>query len=665
MQLLVRFFKVFVKSPSYVLKRVTREVLMELDRWRLPVLERRLRSPVRLARQLGYSNINTAWDALAARPFPFVTDRATAEAFLTEADRTVLIERAGQALKRELDLLGSGPISLDTPVDWHRDPKVNHRWPPEFCRRIEYSNPGRPSDVKMPWEISRLQWLMPTGQAYVLTGDEVHARHARTILDEWIAANPAGYSVNWSCTMEPALRILTWVWFFNVFAGSEAWSDPGFRARFLKTLYLHGVFVERHIERGLINGNHYTADAAGMVWAGLFFHGSDGADRWARDGWEILETEIGLQVHPDGVNFEASSAYHRLVAELFWIAAHYRAAVVAVPSAEFAERLVKMGEVTRHMCRPDGTTPNWGDADDARALPFGAQPLGDHRYLPDLIDLTLGRRDTMMAPQGPDQEVLWVFGDRPRAKAQRLGSRAFADGGLFVMRDDRTHVTIDCGPVGLGGLGGHGHNDALSFELWQDGHPLIVDPGSYVYTADFEARNRFRFTASHNTPQIDDEEINRPLSANNLWNLHEDARANHLLFEADGQVSRFAGRHHGYERLAPGVTIERHMMLDSRTGLLTVEDRFTTDGPISGQKVTIPFHLAPDVKVVTNSAGARLTVGKHHHQLSCTIPNGVKLNVEPTEVSPSYGIRHESKKLVIRLPLKDKLTVITQVGPAN
>ena len=665
MQLLVRVFRMFLKSPGYVLKRVAREGIMELDRWRLPFLEHRLQSQAQLARQLGHRNIDTAWAALAARPFPFVTDQATAEAFLTEADRTALLDRAGRALKRDLDLLGSGPIRLDTPVDWHRDPKVNHRWPPAFCRRIEYSNPGRPSDVKLPWEISRLQWLMPTGQAYVLTRDEVHARHVRTILDEWISANPTGYSVNWSCTMEPALRILTWVWFFHVFAGSEAWSDPGFRARFLRALYLHGVFVERHIERARINGNHYTADAAGMVWAGLFFDGATGADRWARAGWEILETEIILQVHTDGVDFEGSSAYHRLVAELFWIAAHYRATFVAPPSPEYSDRLAAMGEVTRYLCRPDGTTPNWGDADDARALPFGPQPLGDHRYLPDLIERTLGRGNALTAPPGPDQEVLWVFGDSPRAEAPCLRSRAFTDGGLFVMRDDRTHVTIDCGPVGLGGQGGHGHNDALSFEMWQEGHRLIVDPGSYVYTADFEARNRFRFTASHNTPQIDDAEINRPLSATNLWNLQDDARACHLLFEADGPVTRFAGRHHGYERLTPSVTVERHMMLDSRTGMLTVEDRFAIEGPVSGQQVAIPFHLAPDVTVVADGAGARLTVGTHHHRLRCIAPKGVELHVEFTEVSPSYGIRHDSTKLVIRLPLKDGLTVITQVGPTT
>jgi hypothetical protein len=568
-------------------------------------------------------------------------------------------------MQRQIDLLGSGPIQLSTPVDWSLDPKVDHLWPPAFCRQIEYSNRGQPSDVKMPWEISRLQWMIPVGQAYVLTGKELYADFARKIFDEWIVANPVGYSVNWSCTMEPALRILTWVWFFHVFLKSHAWANSGFRTRFLRALYLHGIFVERHIERARINGNHYTADAVGMVWAGLFFGEAAHAKQWVRNGWHNLETEILRQVHPDGVDFEASSAYHRLVAELFWIATHYRAAYGLDPSEAFAGRLAAMADVTAHLCRPDGTTPHWGDADDARALPFGTQPLGDHRYLPDLIDLSLGRSKTMTAPPGVDQEVLWVFGATPRRDPPLLGSRAFANGGLFVMRDARTHVTIDCGPVGLGGLGGHGHNDALSFEMWQDGHPLIVDPGSYVYTADFEARNRFRFTASHNTPQIDNVEINRPWSADNLWNLHDDARAEHLLFDIDGPVHRFAGRHHGYERLTPAVTVERHMTLDSNTGVLTVEDRFMTVGPVSGQQVTIPFHLDRAVTAIPDGTGALLKFGERRHRLRCTIPDDVVVTVEPTEVSPSYGIRYESTKLMIRLTLRNGLTVITLIEPVT
>ena len=61
----------------------------------------------------------------------------------------------------------------------------------------------------------------------------------------WIEANPCAQTVNWSSTMEAALRILSWTWFFRVFHASRAWSDAGFRERFLCALYLHGDFTRQ------------------------------------------------------------------------------------------------------------------------------------------------------------------------------------------------------------------------------------------------------------------------------------------------------------------------------------------------------------------------------------------------------------------------------------
>ena len=84
------------------------------------------------------------------------------------------------AVERRVDLLGSGPTELGTPVDWLCDFKTGRRWEPAYARRIEYANLDEPSDVKVPWELSRMQWLIPAAQAYALTGDERYAdRDAR------------------------------------------------------------------------------------------------------------------------------------------------------------------------------------------------------------------------------------------------------------------------------------------------------------------------------------------------------------------------------------------------------------------------------------------------------------------------------------------------------
>lgn len=667
MTLLQRIVRLARRSPAYVIKRLTREAGMEADQFVGPLLARRLTGE-RLARKAGFASLDTLWSELALRPYPTETGRIDPVKLEQHVPGFAAAIRASaeKALRHEIDLLGSGPVALGEKIDWHRDFVTGDRWPVAPCRRIDYVNKGRPSDVKRPWELSRLQWLIPAAQAFQLDGDERYAIAVREVLEQWMAANPYARGVNWSCTMEAALRILSWTYFFHVFADSTAWRDSGFRSRFLACLYLHGRFTEIHIERSSINGNHLTSDAAALVFAGLFFRDIGAADRWAADGWAELVAEIERQVHPDGVDFEASVPYHRLVAELFLLPARYRQAVGLPIAGSYRDRLAAMARFTRAYTRADGSSPHWGDADDGRALAFGTQPLGDHRYLIRIIGLLTGDDALPAAASDDGSEAAWHLGID--ALANNSGaispqrSQAFPSGGVYILRDDHNHVFIDCGPVGLGGLGGHGHNDALSFEAMLDGVLLITDPGSYVYTASFEDRNAFRSTAMHNTPQVDGEEVNRFHSPDNLWNLHDDARAESLTFEADAARSRFVGRHHGYRRLASPVDVVREITLGHSRSQLVVSDELSGDGT---HHVAIPLHLAPDVAAKIGDQMCLLTAGSKHFALSWSGSPDWRLSLEDGRLSPSYGVAVPARVLVWRRsgPLPARLVVtITPAG---
>src|SRR5438309_1490022 len=82
-------------------------------------------------------------------------------------------------------------------------------------------------------------------------------------------------------------------------------------------------------------------------------------------------SEIDRQVYPDGVDFEASVPYHRLVQELFLFPAMYLHACGLNISSRYCERLRSMARFTAAYSRSDGMSPVWGDNDDARVLPFG------------------------------------------------------------------------------------------------------------------------------------------------------------------------------------------------------------------------------------------------------------------------------------------------------
>lgn len=640
------------KPPGYVVERVWHELLSGAERYRAPLRERRI-SASDLARKAGCGSVELFWDALAARaaPVEFGQSIAGLDAIMPGATAAI-IERASDGLSHRVDLLGSGPVQLGDRIDWHTDFKSRIRFEPAFCRDIAYNQLGLPSDVKVPWELSRMQWMIPLGQAYVLTGEDRYAEKIRDVVHDWIDQNPYAYSVNWACTMDVALRAIAWIWFFHACADSPAWADGGFRSKFLKALYLHGDFIERHLEKADINGNHYTADAAGLVFVGLFFGDAVSGARWARSGWDILRSEIVRQVFEDGVDFEASVPYHRLVQELFLYPALYRLRLGLDVDAAYRERLIAMAKFTEAYSREDGSVPLWGDADDARTLPFRHDAINDHRYLVGLAALTFNAPDLAKCFHGPRAEIAWALGQDlagrlSGTRAAPPSSKAFDKGGFYVLRDSRNHVFIDCGPLGLAGRGGHGHNDLLAFEAMLDGTLLFTDCGAYLYSANYRERNNFRSTAYHNTPCIDGAEINRFVRPEYLWVLHNDATHKAGEFATNEGTSSFSGSHDGYGRLPDPVTVKRRFTLDHASNSLTLQHEFDGRGE---HVVEIPFHLAPGVRF--DHAGDKsifLTAPDRRFLMTWTESDWVFAAGE-ARISSSYGVSRGA----IRLSLASK-----------
>jgi uncharacterized heparinase superfamily protein len=642
------------KPPGYILYRIAVEVRAEAERYWGPRRARRFDLPA-LLRATETISLDELWARLLSNRYVSPTGHVPAAEYdrICPNDRQRILNQAEAALQHRVDLLGSGLIELGKEIDWHKDYKTNLSWPREYCRSIDYMNPERPSDVKFPWEVSRVQWLIPAGQAYLLTGEERYATAAREVIEQWIRSNPYGYGVNWSCTIEVALRILTWTWLFHALGRSGSWSDAKFQRSFLASLFLHAVFTEKHLEKSDINGNHYTADAAGLVFAGMFFRRGPAARRWLKTGWQILCDELPRQVFLDGVDFEGSVPYHRFVLELFLLPALFRQAGDLDVPAFYRERLVSMAKFTLAYSRPDGSVPLWGDADNARALPFGGQQINDHRYLTGVVGC-------QFAPEleqyfsGSRAEVFWLLGRRAAESLQdsataqlQPDSAAFREGGFYIMRGARDHVFIDGGPVGFGGRGGHGHNDVLSFEAVLDGVHLITDCGAYVYTADYAARNRFRSTASHNTPMFDGQEINRLVAPDHLWILRNDAQPELRRWETSPERDLFCGAHSGYLRLESSVTPVRTIEVDKRTHTLTVTDTFEGNDT---SNIEIPLHLVPGVEILAVAPKGRVTLRaqQREFELLWEPSKGWEVSVEDAVVSPSYGVAVRSKRLVWR-----------------
>jgi uncharacterized heparinase superfamily protein len=658
------------KPPRVILNRVYQEISDQAERYLAPKRARNINLVV-LLNKTGMQNLNQLWIFLSERPYVTLTKPINSDLLdgLFIGESALILERAQLAIAHKVDLLGSGLVDLGSAINWHKDYKSGYDWPVQYIRDINYNNPERPSDVKFPWEVSRLQWLIPAGQAYLLTNKECYAEAVKDLLMDWIDKNPYSMGINWACTMEVALRIITWTWFFHVFKESKSWEDPAFRQKLLSSLYLHADFTERHLEFSDINGNHYTADAAGLVFAGLFFGKGTSSNRWLEKGWDILCKELPLQVFEDGVDFEASVPYHRLVLELFFLPALYREKMQLKTPKTYSDRLLSMAKFTVAYIQPDGRVPFWGDADDARTLPFGYQSINDHRYLPSIIGY-IWHDPLLNAYSGFLSEHIWLLGEQALPyfiKAHNdheSQSMAFPQGGFYVMCNKNDHVFIDCGPLGLGGRGGHGHNDCLSFEAVLNGVKLISDCGAYVYTASYEERNQFRSTAYHNTPCIDNQEINRFIKWDYLWTMHNDAIPIVELWRPGSNYDVFCGSHTGYQRLTDSVTPKRTIILDHERHALVIQDTIVAEGY---HEISIPLHLATDVnaEIYAEQRIVKLTAGGKEFTLYWEGISEWVIETASARISPSYGVIESSQKLLWHLKGLGSTTLRVAIIPGE
>jgi hypothetical protein len=400
--------------------------------------------------------------------------------------------------------------------------------------------------------------------------------------------------------MEVALRVMNLIAAFHVFRHSAQFDHDSLE--FLLRLFQeHGNYICDHLEFSHIaTSNHYLSDVVGLLWLGEFLPEFRDCEYWQNLGSVEMLEEMDKQVLADGADYEASTGYHRFVLELFLYTFVFCRLNEEEIEQEHWDKLHRMLIYVRAYLRPDGFAPLIGDTDSGQVLPMQRQRADDHAYVLAIGAVVFKDPGLKLAGVEPPEELFWILGEEGVRKFQEMspsdrygGSRVFREAGTYIMRDRDLYLCFNASDAGINGRGSHGHNDVLSIEVSAGGRAFIVDPGTYVYSADLAKRHEFRSTAYHSTVQIDGLEQNT-IRVDAPFVIGNEAKPRVLEWQMGDDFDKVVAEHHGYP-----VVHRRTVTFDKRERCWLIDDEFFGDGE---HVYEARFHFAAGLEVSVNGS---------------------------------------------------------------
>lgn len=589
---------------------------------------------------------------------------------ISNQEKKRVFKEAQKTLNHHFEVL-SKTIKFPKEIDWHTN-FSGKSWPMEpflefRANNYDFNSKSYISDIKLPWEFNKHLYFQDLAKAYLLTKDEKYTREFIYELEDWLKNNPYKMGVNWTEGLIVSHRMISWVISLSVFE-----SSPEVSKEFLKkihdSLYQHALFIEETYEFCPRASNHLLGEFCAQIILSVLFPNFDNSKKRLKDAIEKLQEELELQVYADGVDYEQSISYQRVILEFLYLPLILaKRKLVKLPQSIW-DKAEKMTEFLMHMTQPNGFMQPISDADGARVFLLG-NDINDFRPHLALASWLFDRGDFKFVSSGCDEEIKWFLNSKEYEALENIEcvkpkkmSVAFGEGGYWVLRNgwskDSTWLFFDCGYMGMGKwpknllIGVHGHSDILNFGLCVEGETILTDNGSYAYTTERPFHQYFRSSCSHNIALIDGQDQN--VIENKPWLAFQHALPQNAKHYFSDKVDYISGEHTGYQRLPNQVMPRREIMFFKAENFIILKDTFFTQGHHS---VTELFHLMPKLKVSQNSNGYKIKGQRSWLEIQAFFPfqnQRISGKSNPPEgwYAPTFGTKIKSHVLKFKTEIK-------------
>lgn len=466
---------------------------------------------------------------------------------------------------------------------------------------------GLRGDIKLPWEFSR-------GYAFILNAGRAEDKKKAVACDiahqikQWQTATGDSDCCVWVCAMDVAIRAINLV--FSDAMLDEELASVFDRSRWAELLWQHGEVIWRTLEvRLFTNSNHYLSNLLGLMVLGQCFPDDRTARRWRTFAEKEFPIALLQQTLSDGALNEKSLPYHALVTEiaLLFLLCHENTSSLPKP---VLKRIKAMTQITYDFRAATGDVMCIGDDDGGRVVP---------------LDFVMKNNGRAVALRKLAEQLFSVpFSSKKQSFA--------ANAGWWVSRKNKWTVALTIGSETHKSIGAaHSHNDTLAILAERNGHQLLIDPGSYLYTSDISARNEFRSTKKHSVIMVNDEEQN-PLTQNpeEIFRLDVRQKTAKVISESQHNIAT------KWMYLSPSgrkTEIYRSILLINDN--LVIRDAWNAT---TSSSLTWLFHFAPEIGIEDADNGFFLIMpDRERLYLEFRSTAVVKWQVKLGRCAPFYG----------------------------
>lgn len=524
----------------------------------------------------------------------------------SESQRAPVLAPPVETWQSSANLFGHLVFNVNlSPPDWLSNPITGQKMamPHRDWWQIPDFDPAV-GDIKLIWELSRMDWVLAFAQR-ARNGDKEALARLNHWLTDWCTHNPPFRGPNWKCGQEASIRVMHLAMAALVLGQIN--TPP---SGLIEMIHLHLRRIVPTVNYAMAqDNNHGTSEAAALFIGGSWLASQDITEGkgWQQTGRRMLEDRANRLIGKDGSFSQYSLNYHRMMLDTLSMAEVWRRQM-DLPA--FSEHFLKKASAATHWLRnivsaSNGDGPNVGANDGAQLLQLTNSNYRDHRPTVQLATSLFEGQSAYSQDGNWNHALHWLSLSAPHNVALKPGSFLADDGGFAMLHNGEAMAMLRYPRFRFR----PSQADALHLDLWLHGENLLRDAGSYSYNTKAHWLNYFAGTASHNTVQFDARDQMPRISRFLFGDWLKTNFCETLRVDASG--SQFAA---GYS-ISRGPTHRRYVTLKPTCLMVTDE--------ISGfeRKAILRWRLAPGPwKLAHRSDSVQLTNGVHELSLMASMP---------------------------------------------